>query len=149
MANPNRPVLSPISISLSRWSADVVTNFINFIFIGGLWGCFNPIPLPGSKQALAIAQSGKFVPLPPFSSLASVGHYGATLGSVVLVSRFVSGGMTVARNKHDWYNELLGIGAVYMFHQKVLTIEKRARWNNRLVGGAFVGAFLYANVAPM
>jgi hypothetical protein len=150
MANQNhtRPALAPISISLSRWSADVITHFINFSFIGATWGCFNPIPVPGSKEALAIAQSGKFVPLRPFSSLASVGYCGATIGSVAFVSRFVSGGVAVARNKHDWMNEFIGFGAVAAYWSTVLSVEERVRWNNRLVAGSFVGAILYANLAP-
>jgi hypothetical protein len=149
MSNQNsRPVITPISISISRWSADCVTYFINFSFLGAAWGCFNPIPLPGSKEALAIAKSGQFVPLRPFSSLASVGYYGATIGSVVFVSKFVSGGMGVLRNRYDVWNELVGFGAVAVYWTKVLSCDTRVVWNNRLVGGAVVGSVLYANIAP-
>eukprot|EP00804_Cyclotella_cryptica_P007453 CCRYP_002647-RB/>CCRYP_002647-RB protein AED:0.04 eAED:0.04 QI:80/1/1/1/0/0/2/576/192 len=143
-----RPALSPISTSLSRWSSDVITQFINFSFIGAAWGCFNPIPVAGSKEALAIARSGKFVPLRPFSSLASVGYCGATVGSVVFVSRFVSGGMTLVRDKDDWLNEIIGLGAAAAYCKEVLFFEDRCRWNNRFVAGSLVGAILYANVAP-
>jgi hypothetical protein len=143
-----RPVINPISLSISRWSADCVTYFINFSFLGGVWGCFNPIPIPGSKEALAIAKSGKFVPLRPFSSISSVGYYGATIGSVVFVSKFVSGGVAVLRSRYDLWNELIGFGAVAAYWSMVLSHDTRVVWNNRLVGGALVGAVLYANATP-
>jgi hypothetical protein len=95
-----------------------------------------------------MSQSGKYVPLRPFSSLASMGYYGATIGSVVFVSRFVSGGMTLAWNRHDLYNEIVGLGAVGAYWKMVLSHDTRVVWNNRFVGGAMLGAIVYANVAP-
>jgi hypothetical protein len=144
----NRPVITPISLSISRWSADCVTYFINFSFLGGVWGCFNSIPIPGSKEALAIAESGKFVPLRPFSSISSVGYYGATIGSVVFVSKFVSGGVAVVRGRYDLWNELIGFGAVAAYWSTVLSHDTRVVWNNRFVGGALASAVVYASVAP-
>ena len=88
------------------------------------------------------------MPLRPFSSLSSVGYYGATIGSVVFVSKFVSGGMAVARNRYDIFNDIVGFGAVAMYWKHVLSWERRAMWNNRFVGATLAGAFIYANVAP-
>jgi hypothetical protein len=103
---------------------------------------------PGSKEALAMSLSRKYVPLRPFSSLASAGYYGAPIGSVVFVSRFVSGGMTLARNRHDVYNGIVVLGAVGAYWKMVLSHDTRVVWNNRFVGGAMLGAIVYANVTP-
>ena len=104
--------------------------------------------MPGSKEATAIAQSGKYVPLRPFSSLSSVGYYGATMGSIAFVSTLASGGVAMARNQDDALNLIFGTGAAYAYWMKVLSHNERALWNNRIVGGAIVGSFLYANTAP-
>ena len=104
--------------------------------------------MPGSKEALAIAKSGKFVPLRPFSSLSSVGYYGATIGSVAFVCRFASGGMAMVRNRDDILNDIFAFGAVTTYWVKVLSHNERAIWNNRLVGGAIVSSVVYANMAP-
>ena len=164
MSNPNA---RPRSYTLSRWSAECVTHFINFGYVGALWGCFNP---------MSSGQYGKLTRPGPY-------YYGATVGSIVFVSKVVSGGVAVARNRDDalvryhimlffpsptlhdlalcssWLcqsmlylcvskqNELFGFGAVATYWWKVLSSDTRILWNNRFVGGAFASAAIYANVA--
>eukprot|EP00956_Cyclotella_meneghiniana_P011129 scaffold15570_cov51-Cyclotella_meneghiniana.AAC.3 len=128
MSNPNA---HPRSKALSRWSAECVTHFINFGYVGALWGCFNP---------MSSGQNGKFMRPGPY-------YYGATIGSIVFVSKFVSGGLAVARNRDDALNELFGFGAVGTYWWKVLSSDTRILWNNRFVSGALASAVIYANVA--
>jgi len=53
----------------------------------------------------------KFIPLPPFSSLASVGYYAGMCGSIAAVQSFTSGGLTAARGRQDVWNEFFGVAA--------------------------------------
>ena len=132
--------------NVNCYFADVATSFIKFSFLGGVWGCFNPIPVAGSKEALLVAKTGnKFVPLLPFSSLASIGYYGGVIGCTAGVQRFLSGGMTLARGVNDVYNELVGVAGVYVYVTKILSSEKRVLWNNRIVAGTVVLGTLYSN----
>ena len=131
--------------NLNRYTADVATSFVKFSFVGGIWGLFNPIPVAGSKEALSIVKTGKFVPLPPFSSLASVCYYGGIIGSVAGIQRCLCGGMALARGRHDVFNELVGVGGVYVYMRTILSSDKRVLWNNRIVAGAVVLGTLYCN----
>lgn len=132
---------------MNRYLSDVSTTFIKFSFLGATWGSFNPIPIAGSKQALMVSKTGKFVPLAPFSSLASVGYYAGIIGCIAGVQRCICGGMALARGgRHDVLNELAGVGGVYMYMKTILSSEKRILWNNRFIGCAFVGSVFYANI---
>ena len=134
---------------VNRYFSDVSTTIIKFTFLGAVWGCFNPIPVSGSKQSLQIAKTGKFVPLVPFSSLASIGFCGGVVGCVAGLQRFLCGGMAVARGgRHDVFNELVGFGGVYIYIETILLSEKRVLWSNRFFAGTVVGAVGYANLAP-
>uniref|UniRef100_A0A7S2PMY0 Mitochondrial import inner membrane translocase subunit TIM22 n=1 Tax=Skeletonema marinoi TaxID=267567 RepID=A0A7S2PMY0_9STRA len=135
--------------NVNRYLSDVATSFLKFSCVGGVWGCFNPIPVAGSTQALMIAKTGKFVPLAPFSSLASIGYYGGVIGCVAGVQRFICGGIAVARGgRHDVLNEIFGVGGVYIYMRTILSSDTRVLWNNRFVAGALVGTVAYANLAP-
>jgi len=135
--------------NVNRYLSDVSTSFIKFSFLGAVWGAFNPIPVAGSKQALMIAKTGKFVPLAPFSSLASIGYYCGVVGCVAGVQRFLCGGMALARGgRHDVFNELVGVGGVYVYMRSILSSETRVVWNNRFVAGAALGAVGYTNLVP-
>lgn len=90
-----------------------------------------------------IAKTGKFVPLAPFSSLASIGYYGGVVGCVAGVQRLLCGGMSLARGRHDVLNELVGVGGVYIYMRTILSSEKRVLWNNRFVAGAVVLGTVY------
>mmetsp|Transcript_2409 Transcript_2409/g.5218 ORF Transcript_2409/g.5218 Transcript_2409/m.5218 type:complete len:152 (+) Transcript_2409:18-473(+) len=151
MSNPKKEpkYLTPIQTSLHKWSSDIAMSFLTTSFIGAVWGCFNPIPLPGSHQAIQIAKTGKFVPLPPFSSPSSVGYFAALFGSISIVHRVAAGGLGLARGgKEDVWNNLAGFAAVGGYWAKVLSVERRVIWNNRLVGGLVLGSVVYANIAP-
>jgi len=132
------------SEKINGWLSDVATSFMTWTFVGATWGAFNPYPVPNSKQALAKT----FVPLPPLSSLRSIGFYAGLAGSVAAVQRFAAGGMAVARDRRDVWNELIGLGAVYGYGKYVFKTEKRMSWNNRAVAGIVVGSIVYANTAP-
>ncbi|KAL7468204.1 hypothetical protein ACHAXS_008430 [Conticribra weissflogii] len=149
-SNNNKPkYLTPIQTSLHKWSSDIAISFLTTSSIGAAWGCFNPIPLPGSRQAIQIAKTGKFVPLPPFSSLSSVGYFAALFGSIAIVHRVAAGGLGLARGgKEDVWNNLVGFAAVGGYWVTILSVERRVVWNNRLVGGLVLGSVVYANVAP-
>lgn len=115
-------------------------------FLGATFGAFQPYPVPNSKQALV--KTAKFVPLPPFSSLASVCFCAGMFGSVAAVNRFASGGMTVVRNRHDLVNELVGIGVMTGYMHVLLKSDQRIIRSNRAVAGVVIGSFIYANTAP-
>ena len=107
-----------------------------------VWGAFNPYPLSSniSKQAVQ-----KF-PLPPFSSLSSIGHFAGLFASFAFVNRFTTCGSAVVRQQNDYFNDIIGIGAVWghaywLFNKS----DKRILWNNRAVAGAAIGSILYAN----
>lgn len=145
MPSPN----NELAKNVNRYVSDVATSFLKFSCFGAIWGCFSPIPVSGSKQALTIAKSGKFVPLSPFSSLASIGYYGGIVGCVAGVQRLICGGVALARGgRNDVFNEIAGVGGVYIYMRTILSSEKRVLWNNRFVGGALVGAVAYANLGP-
>lgn len=149
MSDPYRPkYLTSIETSINKWSSDVVISFIGTSSIGAAWGCFNPIPIPGSRQAFEITKTRKFIPLPPFSSLSSVGYYAAIFGTIAVVQRFTSGGLAVARGRDDIWNNLIGFASVGGYWWKVLSSETRVLWNNRAVGGFVAGSIVYANIAP-
>jgi hypothetical protein len=59
--------------------------------------------------------------------------------------------MILARNRHDLYNynEIVGLGAVGAYWKMVLSNDTRVVWNNRFVGGAMLGAIVYANMTPL
>lgn len=140
---------SELAKNVNRYFSDVATSFLKFSCFGAVWGCFNPIPVAGSKHALMIAKTGKFVPLPPFSSLASIGYYAGVVGCVAGVQRFICGGIAVARGgRHDVFNEIAGVGGVYIYMRTILSSDKRVIWSNRFVAGALVGSVAYANLAP-
>ena len=105
MSNPNA---RPRSYTLSRWSAECVTHFINFGYVGALWGCFNP---------MSSGQYGKLTRPGPY-------YYGATVGSIVFVSKVVSGGVAVARNRDD---------ALVRYHIVVLSFAYFARFGLVLI----------------
>jgi len=46
------------------------------------------------------------------------------------------------------WNNLAGFAAVGGYWAKVLSVERRVIWNNRLVGGLVLGSVVYANIAP-
>lgn len=69
-------------------------------------------------------------------------------GSIGAVQRFTAGGMAVARDRQDVWNEFVGLGAVYGYTNALLRSEKRVLWNNRAVAGIVVGSIIYANTAP-
>lgn len=139
-------------ITVSWWLADAASWSMTWTFVGAAWGAFNPFPVPNSKQALALAlartEGRKFVPLPPFSSLASVGYYAGIAGSMATVQRFASGGVAVARNRQDGWSEFAGMGAVYAYASALFKSERRLSWNNRAFAGLVMGSIVYANTAP-
>jgi hypothetical protein len=102
----------------------------------------NPYPLYGTH---AVTNARKFVPLPPFSSFASISYYAGLIGSVAAVQRFVAGGAAVARGREDVANEFLGIVCGYGYAGALLRSERRMAWNNRAVAGLIVGSVVYAN----
>ena len=64
------------------------------------------------------------------------------------MQRFTAGGMAVARDRQDVWNEFVGVGAVYGYANALLKYEKRICWNNRAVAGIVIGSIVYANTAP-
>lgn len=140
---------SELAKGVNRYLSDVSTTFIKFSALGALWGCFNPIPVAGSKQAVMIAKTGQFVKLAPFSSLASIGYYGGIVGCVAGVQRCLCGGLALARGgRHDVINEIAGVSGVYYYMRTILSSEKRVLWNNRIVAAALIGSVTYANLVP-
>ncbi|KAL7523260.1 hypothetical protein ACHAWF_000442, partial [Thalassiosira exigua] len=133
-------------LTASWWFADVANSFVTYTFVGAAWGAFNPYPVPGSSHAQALAKTSKFVPLPPFSSLASVGRYAGVFGSVFTLPHFVSGGMAVARKRQDMLNVYAGVVAVFGYAYALFESERRLAWNNRAVAGIFVGSAIYSGV---
>lgn len=108
-----------------------------------VWGAFNPYPIE------AIKSDGKFIPLRPFSSLTSVGYYAGLFGSIALVKCTASGGLALARNKLDVWNDLVGVVAVYSYASYLFRgSEMRVTWNNRCLAGLAIGSIVYANTAP-
>eukprot|EP00571_Detonula_confervacea_P015774 CAMPEP_0172300246 /NCGR_PEP_ID=MMETSP1058-20130122/2372_1 /TAXON_ID=83371 /ORGANISM="Detonula confervacea, Strain CCMP 353" /LENGTH=96 /DNA_ID=CAMNT_0013009969 /DNA_START=199 /DNA_END=489 /DNA_ORIENTATION=+ len=89
----------------------------------------------------------KFIPLPPFSSLASVGYYAGMCGSIAAVQSFTSGGLTAARGRQDVWNEFFGVAAVYGYATFLLKSEKRMSRNNRAMAGITIGSIVYANAS--
>ncbi len=108
-----------------------------------VWGAFNPYPIEAMKAG------GKFIPLRPFSSLTSIGYYAGLFGSIALVKCTASGGLALARNKLDVWNDLVGVAAVYSYASYLFRgSEKRVTWNNRCLAGVAIGSIVYANTAP-
>ncbi len=103
-----------------------------------VWGAFNPYPV----------RAGQVFPLPPFSSLASVGYYARLVGSIAMVKCLASGGLALARNERDMWNEIFGLGAVFGYSKFLSFSEKRMCWNNRAFAGIAIGSVIYANTAP-
>ena len=126
-------------LTINWWLSDVASSFVQCTFVGATCGAFNPYPVPGCKRAY---------PLPPFSSLRSIGCFAGVCGSIVATQRFASGGMAVARNRNDVWNELAGVAAVYYHAERLFRSEKAMVWNNRVVAGLVVGSIAYANAAP-
>ena len=130
-------------LTISWWMADVATSFINYTFVGAVWGAYNPFPNSGQAMATKTTTS-KFVPLPPFSSLASVCRYAGMFGSIGAVQRFASGAFAVARDRQDMWNECFGVAAVYGYASYLFKSEKCMTWNNRAVSGIVFGSIVYA-----
>lgn len=108
------------------------------------WGAFNPYPV-----GVDVAKVGrKLVLLPPFSSLASVGYYAGLFGSMTLVKCLTSGGLALARNRRDVWNDLFGVAAVYGYARFLFISEKRVYWNNRAFAGIAISSVIYANTVP-
>ncbi|KAL3817130.1 hypothetical protein ACHAXA_009961 [Cyclostephanos tholiformis] len=108
------------------------------------WGAFNPYPVGAD-----VAKVGRRVfPLPPFSSLASVGYYAGLFGSITVVRCSTSGGLALARNRRDVWNDLFGVAAVYGYARFLFISEKRVYWNNRAFAGIAISSVVYANTAP-
>jgi len=77
-----------------------------------------------------------------------MGYYAGMFGSIAIVQRFTSGGLAVARGRHDICNEVLGTAAVYGYATALFKSEGRMAWNNRAVAGLVLGSVVYANTAP-
>ena len=89
-----------------------------------------------------------FVPLSPFSSLASVCLCADIFGLVAAGNRFALGGMTVTRNRHDLVNEWVEIGVMTGYMHVLLKSDQHIIQSNRAVAGVVIGSFIYANTAP-
>lgn len=126
--------------------APSLTRFVSLpyvVHIAPVWGTFNPYPIEPIKRG------GTFIPLRPFSSLASVGFYAGLFGSIALVKCTTSGVLASARNKLDVWNDLVGVAAVYSYASYLFKgSEQRITWNNRCMAGIAIGSVIYANTAP-
>jgi len=106
-----------------------------------------PFHAPGSLGAIKEAKSGIFKPAAPFSSLTSIGHNAAIFGSIMGVQRFSSKSLELIRGKEDFYNECFGFGVTYKYYKSFLgSTDGKLLRHNRLIGAAFVGTLLYANL---
>jgi hypothetical protein len=138
------PDLMRNNVTFRGYMADVATTSLTWTFIGGAWGAFNPYPV-----GVDLAQPGRKVfPLPPFSSLASVGYYAGLFGSITIVKFLSLGGLAFARNRRDLWNDLVGVGAVYGYARFLFLSEKRVYWNNCAFAGIAISSVIYANTAP-
>jgi hypothetical protein len=132
--------------TVNWWLSDIATNFITFTFVGATWGAFNPFPIAGSNRTF---------PVPPFSSLSSIGRCAGVCGGIAAINRFAVGGLAVARNRQDYWNDFFGAGVVYFYSWELFNrsnvananhqVARRMCWHNRAVVGMTLGSILYAN----
>ena len=59
--------------------------------------------------------------------------------------RCVSCGFAMARNRHDYLNDVVGIFSVAGYINWLVQSDNRILWNNRAVASIAVGSVLYAN----
>ncbi|KAL9186264.1 hypothetical protein ACHAXT_005502 [Thalassiosira profunda] len=140
-------------LTVNWWTSEVASGFLAGSFFGATWGAFNPWPLPGTLERTKCLEKRKLVPLPPFSSLASVGRYAGLFGTALAIDRMAVGALAVARNRQDGWDEAFGKLAVaawvYKLYDGTIAMkETRIRWNNRAMAGIVLGSVVYANTAP-
>jgi hypothetical protein len=124
--------------------AETVYHFLRGGIYGAAFGLVTPFYAPGSPGALKEAATGVFKAAPPFGSLSSVPTNAIIFGSLLASQRFGCKSAEYLRGRQDPWNDVFGCAVAYPYYQYFLI--KHVTRHNRVVGGAFVLAVVYANL---